>query len=186
MRSNVRLRSNVFPSDRPELLFQVRGRPALKAQLRRKAPGMGEAEAAALLKLKPRQVAELAWEIPCNHCGAMPEGPVLYHGSETVEFRCPVGRCEQTEFRGTLINLDLDMVNQGIGRFGGDISNLVRQALADLPPEIGTGLDDAEDQARMRQFSVRLTRTQYYSYGRLGIPRLSRIANAGMRRMLGR
>jgi hypothetical protein len=37
----------------------------------------------------------------------------------------------------------------------------------------------------MRQFSVRLTRTQYYFYGRLGIPRLSRIVNAGLCRLLG-
>lgn len=186
MRSNVRLRSNVFPADRPGFLFQVRGRPALKILLGRKAPGMGEAEAGLLLKLKPRQVAELAWEIPCSRCGAVPEGPVLHHGSETVVFRCPLGKCEPTEFRGALVNLDLDMVNQGISRCGGDISDLVRQALADLPPETGTGLPDAEDPARMRQFSVRLTRTQYYSYGRMGIPRLSRIANAAMRRMLGR
>jgi hypothetical protein len=185
MRSNVKLRSNVFPADRPELLFQVRGRPALKAQLRWKAPGMGEAEAGALLKLKPRQVAELAWEIPCSHCGAVPEGPVRHHGSEAVEFRCPLGKCEQTELRGALVNLELDMVNQGLSRFGGSISDLVRRALADLPPEAGTGLDDAEDPARMRQFSVRLTRTQYYLYGRLGILRLSRIASAGLRRILG-
>lgn len=185
MRSNVRLRSNVFPSDRPELQFQVRGRSALKTQLQSKAPDMGEAEAGALLKLKPRQVAELAWEIPCSHCGAMPEGPVLHHGSETVEFRCPLGKCEQRKFSGTFVNLNLDMVNQAFGRFGGSISDMVQQALADLPPEAGPGLHDREDPARMRQFSVRLTRTQYYFYGRLGIPQLSVIASAGLRRMLG-
>jgi hypothetical protein len=77
------------------------------------------------------------------------------------------------------------MVNQAFGRFGGSISDMVRQALADLPPEAGPGLHDAEDPARMRQFSVRLTRTQYYFYGRLGIPQLSLIASAGLRRMLG-
>jgi hypothetical protein len=185
MRSNVRLRSNVFPSDRPQLQFQVRGRPALKIQLRSKAPGMGEAEASALLKLKPRQVAELAWEIACSHCGAMPEGPVLHHGSETVEFRCPLGKCERRKFSGTFVNLNLDMVNQALGRFGGSISDIVQQALGDLPPEAGPGVHDAEDPARMRQFSVRLTRTQYYFYGPLGIPRLSRIVNAGLRRLLG-
>lgn len=185
MGSNVRLRSNVFPADHPELLFQVRGRPALKTQLWRKAPGMGEAEAGALLKLKPRQLAELAWEIPCSHCGAMPEGPVLRHGGETVEFRCPLGTCEQTEFTGTLVDLEVDMVDQGLRRFGGDISEMVRQTLAGLPSETETGPPDAENPARMGQFPVRLTRTQYYLYGRMGIPRLSRIANAGLRRMLG-
>lgn len=186
MRSNVHLRSNVYPSDHPDLFFQVRGRPALKALLRWKAPGMVEAEAASRLNLKPRQAAELAWEIPCSHCGSMPEGPVLRHGAEAVEFRCPIGTCAQSEFGGAFVNLNLDMVDQGLCRFGGDISGLVQHALGDLPPETRTDLLDTEDPARMRQFPVRLTRTQYYLYGRLGIPRLSRIANAGLRRMLGR
>jgi hypothetical protein len=185
MRSNVRLRSNVFPSDRPELQLQVRGRPALKIHLRWKAPGMGEAEAGAHLKLKPRQVAELAWEIPCSRCGAMPEGPVLHNGIEAVEFRCPLGKCEERKFSGTFVNLNLDFVNHALERFGGSVSDVVRRALADLPPEIGIGRHDAEHAARMRQFSVRLTRTQYYFYGRLGIPRLSRIVNACLCRLLG-
>jgi hypothetical protein len=116
----------------------------------------------------------------------MPEGPVLHHGSETVEFRCPLGTCEQTKSLGTFVNLDLDMVNQGLSRFGGGVSDLVQRALVNLPPETGTGPDGAEDSARMCPFPVRLTRTQYYLYGRMGIPQLSRIANAGMRRMLGR
>lgn len=187
MRSNVRLRSNVYPSDHHDLFFQVRGRPALKALLRWKAPGMAEAEAAARLNLRLRQAAELAWEIPCSHCGSMPEGPVLRHGAEAVEFRCPMGTCAQTEFGGAFVNLSLDIVDQGLRRFGGDISGLVQHALGDLPPEKRTALlDTQDDPARMRQFSVRLTRTQYYLYGRLGIPRFSRIANAGLRRILGR
>lgn len=185
MRSNVRLRSNVFPADRPEWQFQVRGRPALKALLRLKAPGMGDAEAGSLLRLKPRQVAELAWEIPCSHCGAMPEGPLLHQGSESVEFRCLLGTCEETEFRGALIDLEVDMVDQGLSRFGGSISDLVRQALADLAPEGGMERRNVSDPVRVGQFTVRLTRTQYYLYGRMGIPRLSRIANAGLRRILG-
>ncbi len=186
MPSNVRLRSNVYPSDRPDRFFQVRGRPALKVLLRSKAPGMLEAEAAASLSLKPRQAAELAWEIPCSHCGSIPEGPVLRHGVEAVEFRCPIGTCPQTEFGGAFVNLNLEMVDHGLRRFGGDISGLVQRALGDLPAETGVALPNAEDPAGMRQFSVRLTRTQYYLYGRLGIPRLSRIANAGLRKVLGR
>jgi len=189
MRSNVGLRSNVFPLDHPEfpeLLFQTRGRSALRIQLGRKAPSLREAEGSALLKLKPRQLAELAWEIPCSRCGAMPEGPVLRHGSETVEFRCPLGVCEHTEFRAVLVNLDLDMVNQGLSRYGNNVTAMVLDALADFPPGSWPGLDDAEDPVRLHPFTVRLTRTQYYQYGGLGIPHFSKIANAGLRKMIRR
>ena len=184
MRSNVRLRSNVFPSNRPDWLFQVRGRPALRALLQWKAPGMGEAEAAALLRLRPRQVAELAWQIPCSQCDAMPEGSVSHLGSEAIEFRCPLGRCEDTSPRGALVNLDLELVNWGLSKFGCDISGLVQKALADLPPVEVAG--PADDPARLRQFAVRLTRTQHYLYGRLGIPKLCQIVNASLRRVLER
>jgi hypothetical protein len=185
MRSNVRIRSNVFPSDK-DFPFQVRGRPALKTLLRILAPGMRETEASTLLRLKPRQMAEMAWEIPCRHCGAIPEGPVVHQGRETIEFRCPSGKCERTRFRGVFVNLNLNLVNEGLGRFGGDVSDMVRRALADLPSEAELDVHDVEDPAVLRQFAVRLTRAQYYLYGYLGIPRLSRIANAGMRRLLGR
>ncbi len=66
MRSNVRLRSNVFPSGHLGLHLQVRGRPALKKLLQRLGPGRSESDGARILNLKPRQVAELAWEIPCS------------------------------------------------------------------------------------------------------------------------
>jgi hypothetical protein len=133
-----------------------------------------------------RQLAELAWEIPCSHCGAMPEGPVLRDAIETVEFRCPFRTCEDKRSTGVLVNLNLNLVNQGLSRFHGDINELLQQALADLPSEAAIGVHGLENAESMRQFPIRLTRTQYYLYGRLGLPRLSRIANAGLRRILGR
>jgi hypothetical protein len=147
---------------------------------------MREAEASALMKLKPRQVAELAWQIPCSRCEAMPEGPVFRDGIETIEFRCPFRTCDQQKPTGVSINLNLNLVDEGLSRFGGSISTMVQQALAHLPLESENGLDDDEDPAKMRPFCARLTPTQYYLYGGLGIPRLSRIANAGLRRILER
>src|SRR5437867_1926484 len=123
MQSNVRLRSNVFLSGHPEMRLQVRGRPALKKLLTRLAPGMSESDAARILRLKPRQLAELAWEIPCVDCGAVPEGPVLRGQIETVEFRCPRGVCSPRDLKGSLVALDLEMVNEGLRRLGGDVSS---------------------------------------------------------------
>jgi hypothetical protein len=116
----------------------------------------------------------------------MPEGPVLRDAVETVEFRCPFRTCEDKRSTGVLVNLNLNLVNQGLSRFHGDINELLQQALADLPSEAAIGVHGLENAESMRQFSIRLTRTQYYLYGRLGLPRLSRIANASLRRILGR
>lgn len=77
------------------------------------------------------------------------------------------------------------MVNRGLRRFGGDVSNLVQRALANLPRGTDGHSHAVGDPTRLRQFPVRLSRTQYYLYGRLGIPRLSQIVSASLRELLG-
>src|SRR5260370_28753118 len=96
-RSNVKLRSNVFSSAgkfRAAFPQQINGAAALKKYLAVIAPHT-EPSAAARHHLQPRQQAQLAYELPCSECGAIPEGPVRTPEGIELHFRCPRSECRE-------------------------------------------------------------------------------------------
>jgi hypothetical protein len=133
-RSNVTIRSNVYirasvPLDQDKaFLAQVRGRTALITLLRRIAPDKG-LQAAARESLTARQIADVAWQVPCV-CGAYPEGPIVANGNVEIQFRCPNSTCKPTNSRPRITLLDAELVDRCAKTFGMMVPDLVTLALA--------------------------------------------------------
>ena len=187
MRSNIRLRSNVYLAVDPDAFRnQIRGRTALRKLLRRSFPGLTEEEASRKFALKPHQIAQLAWEMPCAECNGIPEGPVRHGSDILLEFRCPRLRCAQThgsgvKATGRFVNLSLALVDKTIGQYQADISSILQKALSLK----GISTKDAISQsADVLQFTVRLSRTQYYMYMHESLREFSARASASLMRLL--
>jgi len=175
---NVKLRPNVCRSGDPQYAQYLRGSDTIIAYLARQFPTEDLFAAARFARLRPRQIAELAWSSRCP-CGVIHEGPVLRDGVELIEFRDPAGRCAMPAIFAVPVNLALSLVGSHNAH---ELSLWLREALADLPLE-----DPAEEDlplGRQLPTCVRLTRTQYYFYSKIGIPAFSRIANAALRKYL--
>lgn len=186
MKSNIKLRSNVFCHDSQGFKHQVRGRAALLKLLRIKLPHLSEMEAARQLNLRPQQRAQLAWDIPCGECGAVPEGPVRAGADLTLTFRCPRTRCALNSgsdaFQtGKFVSLSLELVNKGLRRFGGDASTLLQQALNVAQLD---GVDQDWEAPDARQFTVRLSRTHDYTFHDESFHEFSARAHASLTQLL--
>jgi len=165
-KSNITVRSNVFVRKHAELkddigfIRQVRGRSALLKLL-----GRIPSQAGTLLfrdkRLSQRQIAELAWEVPCAECGAIPEGPVTRMGHEEIEFRCPRGRCGQANLRGRTVLLDQDLVHRVLSGSTTSLTDVVQLALKEYIPETRTSFVQT---SLKRRFSIRVTLSQHYFF----------------------
>lgn len=134
---NVYVRSgSPLEADRT-FIGQVRGRGAIRLLLQRLAKDQDHKIASRIL-LTPRQIAESAWQVPCT-CGAIPEGPVRSTTQIDIEFRCPNGHCESTNYRNRLCLLDIALVDRCTKVFGMDIRAVVTKALA-LPRSMPRGM----------------------------------------------
>jgi len=160
--SNLTIRPNVFPrkdtdvSNDKRFIAQVRGRRALLKLLDHIRPG-GRIEDAGDMGLSHRQLAELAWDLPCSDCGCNSLGPVLKDGKEVIEFRCPRGSCENEPLVGRMVLLPLRLVEQAIEREGRTLSEIVKDALTVYEQGYKLPLVNFDEQ---RPFPVRLTLTQ--------------------------
>jgi hypothetical protein len=128
IRANVHLRSDKPLAADKEFTRHVRGRGAIGKLLRRLAPGLDLAQAGRSL-LTVRQAAEWAWQKPCELCGCVPEGVVKKGGMETIEFRCPLGKCHPRNFVPRTFLLDVSLVDLATKRTGKPLNEVVRLAL---------------------------------------------------------
>jgi hypothetical protein len=132
--ANIDIRSNVYLRLQTPLVvdkaFQrrVTGRGALGKLLHRLVPGQDPSEAGRSL-LTVRQAAEWAWQTPCELCGCIPEGPVKKGAQETIEFRCPLGKCHPRNFVPRAFLLDVSVVDMATRRSGKPLNEVVRLAL---------------------------------------------------------
>jgi len=132
--SNIDVRSNVYlRTDKPinadtDFMKRVTGRAAIGKLLERVAPGLDPSEAGRSL-LTVRQAAEWAWQKPCELCGCIPEGPVRRGSVETIEFRCPLGRCHPKNFVPRAFLLDVVLVDRATRITGKSLNEVVRLAL---------------------------------------------------------
>ena len=175
--SNLRLRSNLFPSLSVwpgKVGMEISGAVALRKHLLRVAPGIPE-QVAAREHLRPWQQAQLAYELPCQKCGAFPEGRVRTREGYIIDFRCPSGTCEYRAARAVLIQIDIAIFGRFQARYGFDISDAVQKALFAFSATVGTGQPLGD---RVTQRPVQLTPTQYYLYKFEPLPALSQIVHA--------
>jgi hypothetical protein len=165
-KSNITVRSNVFVRKHSELkddvafIQQVRGRSALLKLLGR-IPSQSGTVLFRDRRLSQRQIAELAWEVPCAECGAIPEGPVTRMGHEEIEFRCPRGRCGQVNLRGRTVLLDPDLVQRAIAGSTRSLTEVVQLALKEFTPEDRASFVQT---SLKRPFPIRVTLSQHYFY----------------------
>ena len=125
---NVYVRSGApLEADRT-FIGKVRGRSAIRLLLQRLVKDQDQ-KAACRRLLTPQQIAESAWQVPCT-CGAFPEGPIRRNNQIDIEFRCPNGRCESTNYRTRLCLLDIALVDRCTRVFGMDIREVIKKALA--------------------------------------------------------
>lgn len=160
VRSNVYVRSHLNLKDDTAFIRQVRGRSALLKLLVR----ISLRNDALLLRdkrLSQRQIAELAWEVPCAECGAIPEGPVTRIGREEIEFRCPKGRCDQLSLRGRTVLLDPNLVQRAVSGSTKRLTEVVQDALKEYQHEDGTLFVETP---LKRPFTIRVTLSQHYFY----------------------
>jgi hypothetical protein len=161
MRANIGRRSNVVVIseerywDTPSFRAQVRGRSALLKWLEKKAPGASLTDAV-YHYLSPRQRADVAWETPCEICGARPEGPVRRGQTVEVEFRCPRGTCRASHHAARTVLVNIDLVNEALARAQTDPSTLVQRVLSRSFNPSGR-----RPTGRLVPLPVRLTRSQY-------------------------
>lgn len=182
-RSNLKLRSNLFPGQgngATALKYQISGAAALKKYLVQLAPG-SDLAAAARLHLRPWQQAQLAYELPCSECGAVPEGPVRTPTGIELEFRCPRGRCGNARAFSLTVDLSLELVQAAMRRFGIDAFAVIGRAFCDWSQRVGSG---GPPSAPTIQRPIRVNRTQYYLYSMETLPRVSAIANACLLKLL--
>lgn len=129
MKANVRLRSNVVLRGDATFDRCVRGSDAVVKLLERKSPQIGGNHDRWLLfrgasTLEPGQILDVAWQVPCVHCGSRPEG--LVRGE--IEFRCPLGRCTADQPRARTINFTPELLAR-VKACSGDVHQTVQAAL---------------------------------------------------------
>jgi len=139
MKSNVRLRSNVFLRGDAAYERCVRGSEAVVKMLERKNPQLcGNRDDWLLLReaslLEPRQILDVAWQVPCARCGSRPEG--LVHGE--IQFRCPLGSCAAGAPRARTINLTPELLTR-VTACSADIHQMVQAALSQYGREYPRG-----------------------------------------------
>ena len=167
MKPNITVRSNVFVRSQSELredsdfIAQVRGRTALLRLLSR-ISSLSDALMSARACRSQRQVAEIAWEVPCAECGALPEGAIIRMGHEEVEFRCPKGKCEQSKLRGRTILLDPQLVQQATSRSGKPLNEVIQDVLRQYRKESSKGV--LSESTGKRPFTIRITLSQHYFF----------------------
>ena len=167
MKPNITVRSNVFVRSQSELredsdfIAQVRGRTALLRLLSR-ISSLSDALMSARACLSQRQVAEIAWEVPCAQCGALPEGAITRMGHEEVEFRCPKGKCEQSKLRGRTILLDPELVQEVTSRWGKPLNEVTQEVLRQYRKESSKGV--LSESTGKRPFTIRITLSQHYFF----------------------
>lgn len=129
MKANVRLRSNVVL--REDVTFErcVRGSDAVVRLLERTCPQLcGNYDKWQLFRaasmLEPGQILDVAWQVPCAHCGARPEG--LVRGE--IQFRCPLSRCTADSPSARTINFTTELLDR-VKSYSGDIHQTVQSAL---------------------------------------------------------
>ena len=179
IKSNLRLISNVYPRQagyESQLHQQLRGGKALRAFLASEAAGMDVPTAAGRF-LTPTQQAQLACETNCVECGAIPEGPVRGE----IQVRCPSATCSTSKTSARFVNINLDLLEMAIRKFGGDYSAAIKKALALNNPDESFGHPPSD----WRQIPVRVTRTQHYLYGLESVLQFSCRVDALLRRLLG-
>jgi hypothetical protein len=166
MNANITIRPNVFIRSSTELskdsnfLQQVRGRNALLTVLRRISPSL-DLQSAARTYLSQRQVAELAWDVPCADCGEFPEGAVKRNSKFEIEFRCPKQRCPSRHLIGRTIPLDPELVEQLMKSFGEGITQLAAVALAGYQKSTNAQFAPATSR---RPYTIGLTSSQNYFF----------------------
>jgi hypothetical protein len=161
VRSNIFVRSHFQLRDDSDFIAQVRGRTALLCLLGR-ISSLSNVLMAARACLSQRQVAEIAWEVPCVECSALPEGAITRMGHEEVEFRCPKGKCEQSKLRGRTILLDPQLVQLATSRWGKPLSEVLQDALKSYRKEASqNGLSES---THKRPFTIRTTLSQHYFF----------------------
>ena len=167
MKPNITVRSNVFVRSQPQLredsdfIAQVRGRTALLKLLSR-ISSLSDALTSARAFLSQRQVAEIAWEVPCAECGALPEGAITRRGHEEVEFRCPKGKCEQSKLRGRTILLDPELVQRATSRWGKPLNEVIQDVLKEYRKESSKGV--LSESTGKRPFTIRIFISQHYFF----------------------
>jgi hypothetical protein len=167
IKSNVTIRPNVYVRTENDIekdkrfVSQVRGRTALMRLLKHIAPS-GDLNSSAKLRLSQRQVAELAWELPCSDCGSFPEGPVDRHGEESIEFRCPKHICVLQRTVGRIVMLPVGLANRLVMKDRRPISDIISDALLAYAGN-SSRLSDLKETGKL-PFAIRLTRTQNYLF----------------------
>ena len=162
IRSNVYLRTDKPIDADTDFMKRVTGRAAIGKLLELVAPGLDPSEAGKSL-LTVRQAAEWAWQKPCELCGCIPEGPVRRGLVETIEFRCPLGRCHPKNFVPRAFLLDIILVDRVTSVTGKPLNDVVRLALEsswrDLPRDLPS---EVTPERRPRRCVVALTPWQAY------------------------
>jgi hypothetical protein len=126
--SNVAVIPNVYVRSATPLeadrtfIGQVRGRSAIRLLLQRLAKDQDQKAASRI---------------------AFPEGPIRSSDQIDIEFRCPNGHCESTNYRTRLCLLDIALVDRCTGMFGIDIREVVKKALA-LPRSMSRGTHSSQ------------------------------------------
>lgn len=160
---------------------QIRGAAALKKYLALVAPGEPLPRAAREW-LSPAQQCQLAYEVPCARCGAVPEGLVRVGSTREVQFRCPRGICHAGRSFARCVDIEVRLLNNLSSRFGPgtEISSIAQRALRAWAGEAGHGEPPA---GQTIQRPIRLTATQYYMYEFETLPGLSAILNVCLRKL---
>jgi hypothetical protein len=163
MKANVRLRSNVVLRGDTNFERRVRGSEAVVKLLERKCPQLRRNYDKWLLfreasTLEPGQILDVAWQVPCAHCGSRPEG--LVRGE--IQFRCPLGKCTADKPRARTINFTRELLAR-VESCAGDIHQTVQAALE----QYGREYSRANSLKPRQQFPivVRLKPYQHLMYG---------------------
>jgi hypothetical protein len=164
--SNVTVRSNVFirktedvGHDR-EFIAQVRGRAALETLLERLHPGFDRVDAARK-HFSHGQLAEVAWQARCGHCGAFPEGPVLVNGKVEVQFRCPRQACPVAAFSVRTVLIDVELIRRSVDTLKQPFEAIVQEALKQPITELATALVPEVERVPI---TLRMSLTQKYVF----------------------
>lgn len=160
---------------------QIRGAAAIKKLLARQFPGMDASAAARLISLTPWQQAQIAYEVPCAECGGLPEGPVRTPDGIEVQFRCPKGKCKETVNFSLRADLNRNILDRGLSRFGGDPSTLVGAALRKFSQAVKEGVIPP---GPLFPVLIRLTRTQYYLFMSATIRQFSAVVHECLLRLV--
>jgi hypothetical protein len=186
VKSNVKLRSNVFIRVNPDLRFdkpfqaQVRGRTALDRMLRKISAGTNEFAGVRYLNLSQR--LEYCHDLRCDVCGNVPEGPVRQNGSISYEFRCLGRECRVNRFTVRHVDLNIQLVEGCAKAFRTDLHSIVQRALDRPVPSPLIPLDD--ETAIARSCVVKLTRNQGHVFKFHTLPELSEIINTALINLL--